>query len=132
MWRGVIICGCFLNSESIIEGELEPENSHSKDGTFVRPRPLSTDPQALLKTINKIRTSLCCATEMETLASSDTSSGQKRYERPRTNSSSSVEKNRLSGPLGGGIVSGGKFMLQIPVGQQCKKRVNSPFMAHKQ
>uniref|UniRef100_A0A3P8UFT6 Rho GTPase activating protein 4a n=1 Tax=Cynoglossus semilaevis TaxID=244447 RepID=A0A3P8UFT6_CYNSE len=48
--------------ESIIEGELEPENSHSKD-------------------------------EMETLASSDTSSGQKRYERPRTNSSSSVEKN---------------------------------------
>ncbi|XP_040008476.1 rho GTPase-activating protein 4-like [Xiphias gladius] len=60
--------------------------------------------------------------------SSSAAPPQKRAERPRANSSGSVDQNRLTGgPAGGGIASGGKLMPQIPVGPQCKQRpVPSP------
>lgn len=53
---------------------------------------------------------------------------QRKAERPRANSSGSIDQRRLTaGPAGGGISSGGKFLLQIPVGPQCKpRRVPSP------
>ncbi|TMS16376.1 Rho GTPase-activating protein 4 [Larimichthys crocea] len=53
---------------------------------------------------------------------------QKKTERPRANSSGSIDQNKfIGGPAGGGVTSGGKLLLQIPVGPQCKpKRVHSP------
>lgn len=71
--------------------------------------------------------------EFETGQSADNSAGSsaapalKKAERPRANSSGSIDQRRLAGgPGGGSIVSGGKF-LQIPLGPQCKpRRVHSP------
>lgn len=71
--------------------------------------------------------------EFETGQSADNSAGSsaapalKKAERPRANSSGSIDQRRLTGgPAGGSIVSGGKF-LQIPLGPQCKpRRVHSP------
>ncbi|KAM9350613.1 rho GTPase-activating protein 4a [Symphorus nematophorus] len=53
---------------------------------------------------------------------------QKKTERPRANSSGSIDQSRFTGgPAGGGISSSGKLMLQLPVGPQCKpRRVHSP------
>ncbi|XP_026224081.1 rho GTPase-activating protein 4a [Anabas testudineus] len=53
---------------------------------------------------------------------------QKKAERPRANSSGSIDQKRLLGGIsGGGITSGGRMMLQIPVGPQCRpRRVPSP------
>ncbi|XP_030589466.1 rho GTPase-activating protein 4-like [Archocentrus centrarchus] len=53
---------------------------------------------------------------------------QKKGERPRANSSGALDRSRLTAvPGGGGFISGGKYMLQIPVGQQCKpRRMPSP------
>ncbi|AWP09648.1 putative rho GTPase-activating protein 4-like isoform 2 [Scophthalmus maximus] len=49
--------------------------------------------------------------------------GQTRAERPRANSSGSIDQTRLTcGPAGGSITSGGKLMLQIPIGPQFKAR----------
>ncbi|XP_023283301.1 rho GTPase-activating protein 4-like isoform X3 [Seriola lalandi dorsalis] len=72
--------------------------------------------------------------ELETGSSADGSTGssaappQKGAERPRANSSGSIDQRRLSaGPGGGGIASGGNLLLQIPVGPMCKpRRVPSP------
>ncbi|CAK6951409.1 rho GTPase-activating protein 4a [Scomber scombrus] len=48
---------------------------------------------------------------------------QKKAERPRANSSSSIDHNKLTGgPIGGSITSAGKLMLQIPLGPQSKPR----------
>ncbi|XP_071332223.1 SLIT-ROBO Rho GTPase-activating protein 3-like [Trachinotus anak] len=65
--------------------------------------------------------------QMET-GSSAVNTPQRREERPRANSSGSIDQNRSSaGPAGGGITSGGKLMLQIPVGPQSRpRRVPSP------
>ncbi|XP_030279240.1 rho GTPase-activating protein 4a [Sparus aurata] len=71
--------------------------------------------------------------DLETGYSADNSTGSfaaatQKPDRPRANSSGSIESRRLSGgPAGGGITSGGKLMLQIPVGPQCKpRRLHSP------
>lgn len=52
----------------------------------------------------------------------------KKAERPRANSSGSIDQSRArGGPAGGGVTSGGKLLLQIPVGPQCRpRRVSSP------
>lgn len=71
---------------------------------------------------------------METGSSADNSTSssaaatQKKAERPRANSSGSIDQKRLlAGISGGGITSGGRLMLQIPVGPQCRpRRVPSP------
>lgn len=70
--------------------------------------------------------------EMETGFPADNSTSsvavvtQKNAQRPRANSSSSVEKNRSTAGAAGGL-SGGRLMLQIPVGPQCRpRRVPSP------
>ncbi|XP_008288815.1 rho GTPase-activating protein 4-like [Stegastes partitus] len=49
-------------------------------------------------------------------------------DRPRANSSGCIDHSRsAAGPAGGGVTSGGKMMLQIPVGPQCKpRRMHSP------
>ncbi|XP_053174126.1 rho GTPase-activating protein 4a [Scomber japonicus] len=48
---------------------------------------------------------------------------QKKAGRPRTNSNSSIDHNKLAGgPIGGSITSAGKLMLQIPLGPQGKPR----------
>lgn len=72
-------------------------------------------------------------TDFETGYSADNSTGlfsaaTQKADRPRANSSGSIESRRMSGgPAGGGITSGGKLMLQIPVGPQCKPRqLHSP------
>lgn len=45
----------------------------------------------------------------------------KKTERPRANSSSSVDQSRvMGGPAGGSIALGGKSIFQNPAGQQCK------------
>ncbi|XP_076597059.1 rho GTPase-activating protein 4-like [Chaetodon auriga] len=72
--------------------------------------------------------------ELETGLSSDNSISssaaptQKKTERPRANSSGSMDQSRLrGGAAGGSLTSGGKLMLQIPIGPQCKpRRVHSP------
>ncbi|KAM8754859.1 rho GTPase-activating protein 4a isoform 1-T4 [Acanthopagrus schlegelii] len=71
--------------------------------------------------------------DFETGYSADNSTGSfsaatQKADRPRANSSGSIESRRMSGgPAGGGITSGGKLMLQIPVGPQCKpRRLHSP------
>ncbi|XP_056279631.1 rho GTPase-activating protein 4-like isoform X2 [Pseudoliparis swirei] len=67
--------------------------------------------------------------EMEAGSSADNStsssaaSTRRKAERPRANSSGSNDQSRLrAGPVGGGIASGGKLMLQIPIGPQGKPR----------
>uniref|UniRef100_A0A8D2ZHG2 Rho GTPase activating protein 4a n=1 Tax=Scophthalmus maximus TaxID=52904 RepID=A0A8D2ZHG2_SCOMX len=65
--------------------------------------------------------------EVEKMSSADSSTGmsagQTRAERPRANSSGSIDQTRLTcGPAGGSITSGGKLMLQIPIGPQFKAR----------
>ncbi|XP_068996856.1 SLIT-ROBO Rho GTPase-activating protein 3-like isoform X1 [Embiotoca jacksoni] len=91
----------------IEEGDVEAEYTHSKDN-------------------------------LETRSSADSSTSvfgsQKKAERPRANSSGSLDPNWLSaGPTGGSIASGGKLLLQIPLGPQCKpKRVQSPGYARKE
>ncbi|XP_044207019.1 rho GTPase-activating protein 4a [Thunnus albacares] len=70
--------------------------------------------------------------EMGSSADQSTSSSaappQRKGERPRANSSGSIDQSRLTaGPAGGSITSTGKLMLQIPVGPQGRpRRVNSP------
>ncbi|KAL3064209.1 hypothetical protein OYC64_000484 [Pagothenia borchgrevinki] len=78
----------------IEEGDVEAEYTHSKD-------------------------------EFEVGYSADNSSGssaatQRKAERPRANSSGSIDKSKVT--AGGGITSGGKVMLQIPIGPQSKQR----------
>ncbi len=70
-----------------------------------------------------------CPAELEKGPSADNSTSssaattQRKAERPRANSSGSIDQNRLTGgPAGGGLASGGKLMLQIPIGPQCKPR----------
>ncbi|KAI9530779.1 hypothetical protein NQZ68_000270 [Dissostichus eleginoides] len=63
--------------------------------------------------------------EFEARSSADNSSGssaatQRKAERPRANSSGSIDKSKVT--AGGGITSGGKVMLQIPIGPQSKQR----------
>ncbi|XP_059188601.1 rho GTPase-activating protein 4-like isoform X2 [Centropristis striata] len=57
--------------------------------------------------------------DYETGPSADSSSSQRKADRPRANSSGSIEHRR---PSGGGLVSGSKILLQIPVGHQFKPR----------
>ncbi|XP_029361869.1 rho GTPase-activating protein 4-like [Echeneis naucrates] len=69
--------------------------------------------------------------EVETGSSADSTSfspaPSQRRERPRANSSGSIDQKRSTGPAGGAIVSSGKLMLQIPVGPQCRpRRIPSP------
>ncbi|XP_054464658.1 rho GTPase-activating protein 4a isoform X2 [Anoplopoma fimbria] len=55
--------------------------------------------------------------------SSSAASTQRKAERPRANSSGSLDQSRLAaGPAGSSIISAGKLTLQIPVGPQCKPR----------
>lgn len=67
--------------------------------------------------------------EMGSSADQSTSSSAappEKKERPRANSSGSIEQSRTAGPVGGGITSSGK-LLQIPIGPQGRpKRVHSP------
>ncbi|KAF3860407.1 hypothetical protein F7725_000662 [Dissostichus mawsoni] len=61
--------------------------------------------------------------EFEARSSADNSSGstaatQRKAERPRANSSGSIDKSKVTA----GITSGGKVMLQIPIGPQSKQR----------
>ncbi|KAG7228384.1 hypothetical protein INR49_009248 [Caranx melampygus] len=71
------------------------------------------------------------ATELEMGSSADTSSSaaaQRKTERPRANSSGSIDQRRQEES----IASGGKLMLQIPVGPQGKAwRVPSPSFARR-
>ncbi|XP_034732892.1 rho GTPase-activating protein 4-like isoform X1 [Etheostoma cragini] len=67
--------------------------------------------------------------EMETGSSADNGARlaaaptHKKAERPRANSSGSIDRSRLMAEqVGGSITSSGKLMLQIPVGPQCKPR----------
>ncbi|XP_028439048.1 rho GTPase-activating protein 4 isoform X2 [Perca flavescens] len=47
----------------------------------------------------------------------------RKAERPRANSSGSIDQRRLTaGQVGGSIASSGKLMLQLPMGPQCKPR----------
>ncbi|XP_070766639.1 rho GTPase-activating protein 4-like [Enoplosus armatus] len=87
----------------IEEGDVEAEYSHSKD-------------------------ELETGSSVDNSTSSTAAAAQKKAECPRANSSGSINQSRLpAGPAGGGIASGGKLMLQIPVGPQCKpRRVHSP------
>uniref|UniRef100_A0A671XS51 Rho GTPase activating protein 4a n=1 Tax=Sparus aurata TaxID=8175 RepID=A0A671XS51_SPAAU len=101
----------------IEEGDVEAEYTHGRDGKYV------------LILVNQ----LDVLTDLETGYSADNSTGSfaaatQKPDRPRANSSGSIESRRLSGgPAGGGITSGGKLMLQIPVGPQCKpRRLHSP------
>ncbi|XP_042347544.1 rho GTPase-activating protein 4-like isoform X2 [Plectropomus leopardus] len=66
--------------------------------------------------------------------SSSAAPTQRKAERPRANSGGSIDKSRLTaGPVGGGIASSGKLMLQIPVGPQCKpRRGHSPAYVHRE
>ncbi|XP_041860707.1 SLIT-ROBO Rho GTPase-activating protein 3-like isoform X2 [Melanotaenia boesemani] len=59
---------------------------------------------------------------------------QTKTERPRANSSGSIDHNRIpAGPAGGGITSAGKLTLQIPVGPQCRpRRMHSPVSVHRE
>uniref|UniRef100_A0A3Q1CCY8 Rho GTPase activating protein 4a n=1 Tax=Amphiprion ocellaris TaxID=80972 RepID=A0A3Q1CCY8_AMPOC len=67
---------------------------------------------------------VCFATDLETGSSAD----NRTRNRPRANSSGCMDHSRLAaGPAGGGLTSGGKLMLQFPVGPQCKpRRMHSP------
>lgn len=82
--------------------------------------------------------SMWCATEVEKMSSADSSTGmsagQTRAERPRANSSGSIDQTRLTcGPAGGSITSGGKLMLQIPIGPQFKaRRAPSPGLVRRE
>uniref|UniRef100_G3P1E9 Rho GTPase activating protein 4a n=1 Tax=Gasterosteus aculeatus aculeatus TaxID=481459 RepID=G3P1E9_GASAC len=59
-------------------------------------------------------------------AGSSAASTQKKTERPRANSSGSVDASRLTGgPVGFSVASSGKPTLQIPVGPQCRSRGHS-------
>ncbi|XP_040048841.2 rho GTPase-activating protein 4 [Gasterosteus aculeatus] len=59
-------------------------------------------------------------------AGSSVASTQKKTERPRANSSGSVDASRLTGgPVGFSVASSGKPTLQIPVGPQCRSRGHS-------
>ncbi|XP_035809610.2 SLIT-ROBO Rho GTPase-activating protein 3-like isoform X1 [Amphiprion ocellaris] len=62
--------------------------------------------------------------DLETGSSAD----NRTRNRPRANSSGCMDHSRLAaGPAGGGLTSGGKLMLQFPVGPQCKpRRMHSP------
>ncbi|XP_010795309.1 rho GTPase-activating protein 4-like isoform X2 [Notothenia coriiceps] len=78
----------------IEEGDVEAEYTHSKD-------------------------------EFEAGSLADNSPGSsaathRKAERPRANSSGSIDKSKVT--TGGGITSGGKVMLQIPIGPQSKQR----------
>lgn len=80
--------------EPVIEEEGEIETPQSKDDSEVG---LSADHRAV--------------------------STQKREERPRANSFASAEQSKwATGSAGGSIASGGKLLLQIPMGPQCKPR----------
>ncbi|XP_073325989.1 rho GTPase-activating protein 4-like isoform X1 [Pagrus major] len=86
----------------IEEGDVEAEYTHGRDD-------LETG-----YSVDNSTTSFAAATQ--------------KADRPRANSSGSIDGRRLSaGPAGGGIALGGKLMLQIPVGPQCKpRRLHSP------
>ncbi|XP_063751867.1 rho GTPase-activating protein 4-like isoform X2 [Eleginops maclovinus] len=66
--------------------------------------------------------------EMEAGSSADNSSGssaaptQRKAERPRANSSGSIDRSKVTGLVGVGSPLSGKLMLQIPIGPQCKHR----------
>lgn len=132
----MVIWGCLLHSEPLNEeGDVDGEYAHGKDGKFMCWTWLIISLRLRwYHWIEWKNASMWCATELETgsSAANSTSSSaappQKRAERPRANSSGSVDQNRLTGgPAGGGIASGGKLMPQIPVGPQCKQRpVPSP------
>ncbi|KAM4562802.1 rho GTPase-activating protein 4a isoform 2-T2 [Odontesthes bonariensis] len=72
--------------------------------------------------------------DLDTGSSADNGAGvstshtQTKAQRPRANSSSSIEQSRITaGPAGGAITTAGKLSLQIPVGPQCKpRRIHSP------
>ncbi|XP_019944240.1 rho GTPase-activating protein 4 isoform X2 [Paralichthys olivaceus] len=74
--------------------------------------------------------------DSETVSSADrstslsTTPARMRAERPRANSSGSIDHKRSTcKPEGGSIPSAAKLMLQIPVGPQCKRqRAPSPFL----
>uniref|UniRef100_A0A665VX66 Rho GTPase-activating protein 4-like n=1 Tax=Echeneis naucrates TaxID=173247 RepID=A0A665VX66_ECHNA len=68
----------------------------------------------------------CMTLEQDDCTSFSPAPSQRR-ERPRANSSGSIDQKRSTGPAGGAIVSSGKLMLQIPVGPQCRpRRIPSP------
>uniref|UniRef100_A0A3Q1JJN8 Rho GTPase activating protein 4a n=1 Tax=Anabas testudineus TaxID=64144 RepID=A0A3Q1JJN8_ANATE len=69
-----------------------------------------------------------CGSSPDNSISFSATATQKKAERPRANSSGSIDQKRLLGGIsGGGITSGGRMMLQIPVGPQCRpRRVPSP------
>nr|XP_046252657.1 SLIT-ROBO Rho GTPase-activating protein 3-like [Scatophagus argus] len=86
-------------------------------------------------TQNKDEVETGCSTDNNTRSSAAPT--QQKTERPRANSSGSIDQSRLSRPAGGSVASGGKILLQIPIGPQCKPgRVHSPgnvrreFQAH--
>uniref|UniRef100_A0A8D3DTN7 Rho GTPase activating protein 4a n=1 Tax=Scophthalmus maximus TaxID=52904 RepID=A0A8D3DTN7_SCOMX len=75
-----------------------------------------------------------CMTQEQDDCSTGMSAGQTRAERPRANSSGSIDQTRLTcGPAGGSITSGGKLMLQIPIGPQFKaRRAPSPGLVRRE
>ncbi|KAF7660118.1 hypothetical protein LDENG_00287830 [Lucifuga dentata] len=87
----------------IEEGDGEAEYSHGKDEIEI-------------------------ASPADSRSSSSAGPNQKKAEHPRANSSSSSDRIRSRiAAAGGGMASGGKLMLQLPVGPQGKaRRVNSP------
>lgn len=61
----------------------------------------------------------------DTSTSSSAAPAQKKAERPRANSSGSIDQTKFTaGPTGGSVVPGAKLMLQIPTGKQ--RRFHSP------
>ncbi|XP_044067215.1 rho GTPase-activating protein 4-like isoform X2 [Siniperca chuatsi] len=94
--------------EPIIEdGDVEAEYTHSKD-------------------------ELERGSSVDNITSLSAAATQKKVERPRANSSGSIDQRLKAGPAGGGTASGGKLMLQIPIGPHCRpRRVQSPGNVHR-
>lgn len=117
----------FFYSEPIIEeGDVEAEYNNSKEGKSM----------CLMMSLgcggvfekNASQCDVLTEVEADSSTRSFAAPTQKKTERPRANSSGSIDQNKfIGGPAGGGVTSGGKLLLQIPVGPQCKpKRVHSP------
>uniref|UniRef100_UPI0037E8D195 rho GTPase-activating protein 4-like n=1 Tax=Semicossyphus pulcher TaxID=241346 RepID=UPI0037E8D195 len=74
---------------------------------------------------NQSKDELEFGVSVDSITSSSSAPTQRKAERPRANSSGSIDKNRLTaGPTGGSLASCGKLLIQIPMGKQ--RRFHSP------
>lgn len=116
------------------EGDGDTECSHSKDGEFKCLWCFVFCFFTVMVSLKNKQLQCNAQTEVEIGSSADQSTSssaappQKKEERQRSDSSGSIDRNRLiTGPVGGGITSAGKLMLHIPMGPQSRtRRVHSP------